>query len=106
MADKQPSVPPEAVIFGAVLFSGTVMVADAAQPEDNVAVTIYCPPAFTTGFCAALVKPFGPVHDQAVTVPVAVADNCAVLIQVTVPLTDGVMVTEPALAPVSFMLSK
>src|SRR5688572_32872487 len=106
MADKQPRVPPVAEISGGVLFSGTVMVDDAVQPEDKVAVTIYCPPAFTTGFCWALVKPLGPVHDQAVTEPVAVADNCAVAIQVTVPLTDGVMVTEPALEPATFILSK
>ena len=106
MLDKQARFPPVAVISGAVLFSATVIVPDAVQPEDKVAVTIYCPPAFTTGFCAALVKPLGPVHAHAVTVPLAVADNCAVAVQVTVPLTEGVTVTEPALVPVSFMLSK
>jgi hypothetical protein len=50
IVDKQPRLPPEAVMSGAVLFSETVVVADTAHPEDRVAVTIYCPPALTTGF--------------------------------------------------------
>jgi hypothetical protein len=91
---------------GVVLFSDTVVVADTAHPEDRVAVTIYCPPAFTTGFCRALVKPLGPVHDQAVTELLAVADNWAVAVQVTVPVTVGVTVEVPALEPVTLMLSK
>ena len=105
---KQARVPPGAVISGGVLFSGTVIVAEAAQPEDKVAVTIYCPPAFTTGFCWALVKPLGPAHDQAETVLLAVADNCAVDTQVNVPFTAGVTVTVPVLevVPVALILSK
>ena len=105
---KQARVPPVAVISGGVLFSGTVMVPDTVHPDDKVAVTTYCPPAFTTGFCVALVKPLGPVHDHADTAPLAVADNCAVAVQVTVPFTDGVMVTVPVLVgmPVTLILSK
>ena len=106
MTDKQARFPPVAAMSGGVLFSGTLMVPDAVQPEENVAVTMYCPPALTTGFCAEEVKPLGPVHDQAVTVPVAVADNCAVAVQVTVPLTAGVTVVVPALLPGNFILSK
>ena len=41
MVDKQASVPPVAVISGAVLFSGTVMADETVQPEDRVAVTMY-----------------------------------------------------------------
>ena len=106
MPDKQARVPPVAVMLGAVLFSVTVVVAVTVQPEARVAVTTYCPPAFTTGFCRVEVKLLGPVHAQEDTVLLAVADNCADAVQVTVPFTEGVMVVVPALLPVSFTLSK
>ena len=95
-----------AVISGAVLFSATVMVEETVQPEVNVAVTMYCPPAFTDGFCRADVNPLGPVHAQVDTVLLAVADNCAVEVQVTLPDTVGVTVVVPALLPLTFILSK
>ena len=106
MLDKQAKLPPLAVISGAVLFSGTVMVAEAAQPEARVAVTTYCPPALTAGFCIEEVNPLGPVQAQLLTELLAVADNCADAVQVTVPFTVGVMVVVPELLPVTFTLSK
>ena len=108
MFDKQAMLPPVAVISGAVLFSGTVIVAEAEQPEARVAVTTYCPPALTAGFCTEEVNPLGPVQAQLLTELLAVADNCAVAVQVTVPFTEGVTETVPllALVPVTLILSK
>ena len=106
MVGKQAMVPPVAVMSGAVLFSVTVVVADTVQPEERVAVTIYWPPALTVGFCREEVKLFGPVQAQADTVLLAVADNCAVAVQVTVPVTEGVTVAVPAVLPLTLMLSK
>ena len=84
------------------------MVADAAQPVARVAVTTYCPPVLTAGFCIEEVNPLGPVQAQLLTELLAVADSWAVAVQVTVPFTEGVTVTVPLLAvvPVTLILSK
>ena len=102
MPGKQPSVPPVAVISGAVLFSVTVMEEDAIQPEVKVAFTVYCPPVLTAGFWIEEVKLLGPVHDQALTVLPAVADNCAGPEHVTAPVTEAVA----AFLPFTLMLPK
>ena len=60
--EAQVNAPPVAVISGAVLFSGTVAVADTVQPPGKVAVTVYVPPALTEGFCKVEVKLFGPAQ--------------------------------------------
>ena len=87
------------------MFSVTVTGAETEQPPDKVAVTTYCPPALTTGFCDAEVYPLGPVQEYAVAVLVVVANSCAVLLQVTVPVTEVlIFVLEPV--PVSLTLSK